>query len=78
MARENLGMRVSSQEYEPDMSKILVVPSFAMMIPLLRVFAENAFGCLQKQNLSLISENPAARSLVDGNLNTLVNTHTYT
>lgn len=33
MARENLGMRVSSQEYEPDMSKILVVPSFAMMIP---------------------------------------------
>lgn len=41
------------------------------------VFAENAFGCLQKQKLSLISKNPAARSLVDGKLNKQVNTHTH-
>jgi hypothetical protein len=46
-------------------------------MPLLRVFAENAFGCLQKQKLSLISKNPAARSLVDGKLNKQVNTHTH-
>jgi hypothetical protein len=61
-------------ETEPD---ILVVPSFFVLMPPLRVFAENAFGCLQKQKLSLISKNPAARSLVDGKLNKQVNTHTH-
>jgi hypothetical protein len=59
------------------MPDILVVPSFSVLIRFLRVFAENAFGCLQRQQLSLISKNPAARSLVDGKLNKLVNTHTH-
>lgn len=36
------------------------------------------FGDLQKEKLLLISNNPAARSLVDGNLiGTSVNTHTH-
>lgn len=48
---------------------IMVVPSIPFLMPPMRVFAENAFGCLQKQKLSLISKNPAARSLVDGKLN---------
>ena len=61
-------------EILPD---ILVVPNFYIPMLLLRVFAENAFGCLQKQKLSLISKNPAARSLVDGKLNKQVNTHTH-
>ena len=63
-----------SLEITPD---ILVVPNFYVPMLLLRVFAENAFGCLQKQKLSLISKNPAARSLVDGKLNKQVNTHTH-
>ena len=71
---EKTGLMGKALEIMPD---ILVVPNFYMPMPLLRVFAENAFGCLQKQKLSLISKNPAARSLVDGKLNKQVNTHTH-
>ncbi len=65
-------------ELEVRMPDILVIPSFPCAALPLRVFAENAFGCLQKQKLSLLSENPAIRSLVDGSLtNRLISIHTH-
>ena len=74
------GWETAGRLAEPVAGKpdILVIPIFSPAESPVIVFAENAFGCLQKQKLSLLSVNPAARSLVDGSIKKLVNTYTHT
>lgn len=57
---------------------ILEGRTFSPMLSILRVCAVVAFGCLQKQNLSLLSQYPLPGVLVDGNLTDwLTPTHTH-